>query len=116
MKLLLDSCVWRGAQGEVVAEGHDVQHVGELGPDPGDEEVLALAHRENRILVTLDKDFGELAVIKELPHSGIIRLVDISARLQGAAIINALNFHGQELAKGAIVTVESRRIRLRPAP
>jgi len=38
--------------------------------DPGDEEILAKAHDEGRVLVTLDKDFGELAVVKRVPHSG----------------------------------------------
>jgi len=40
--------------------------------DPGDEEILEWAHREGRVLVTLDKDFGELAIIHERSHCGII--------------------------------------------
>jgi predicted nuclease of predicted toxin-antitoxin system len=34
-------------------------------------------HAESRVLVTLDKDFGELAIMKGAPHAGIIRLVGI---------------------------------------
>ena len=41
---------------------------------------LAKAHYEGRILVTLDKDFGELAIVKGKPHSEILRLVNLSAR------------------------------------
>jgi hypothetical protein len=43
--------------------GHDVVWAGEWHEDPGDEEILERAHVEGRILVTLDKDFGELAIV-----------------------------------------------------
>jgi hypothetical protein len=41
---------------------------GEWAEDPGDDEILARAHREGRVLVTLDKDFGELAVVHGQPR------------------------------------------------
>ena len=59
--------------GELVAAGHDVVWAGEWSEDPGDREILAKAHVEGRILVTLDKDFGELAIVRQQSHSGIIR-------------------------------------------
>lgn len=64
--------------------GHDVVHTGDSEPAPGDEEILAQAHREGRSLVTLDKDFGELAIVRSHEHAGIVRLVGISAKRQGA--------------------------------
>ena len=81
---------------------------------PGDEEVLAWAFRQDRILVTLDKDFGELAVAHEKPHVGIIRLVGFSARAQAKVCLSALKRYGDELAAGTIVTVEPGRVRVRP--
>lgn len=80
MKLLLDTCVWGGAVGEMRAAGHDVVWSGDWQDDPGDEAILAKAHAQHRILVTLDKDFGELAIVRRQPHGGIVRLVDFSAR------------------------------------
>ena len=71
MRLPVDSCVWGGAVGELRAAGHDVEWAGDWPEDPGDDEILATAYRERRILVTLDKDFGELAVLHGRPHSGI---------------------------------------------
>ena len=59
MRLLLDSCVWGKACERLRAEGHDVIWIGDSPQDPGDEELLARANTEQRILVTLDKDFGE---------------------------------------------------------
>ena len=78
MKLLLDTCVWGGVR-EIEAPGHDLVWARSWSEDPGDEEILASAERDGRVLVTLDKDFGELAVVRNQPHGGIIRLVDIAA-------------------------------------
>ena len=114
MKLLLDTCVWGGARTQFTAAGHDVIWSGDWPEDPGDEEILSRAHAQGRILLTLDKDFGELAVIRALPHSGIVRLVDISAKLQAAIGLSVLSKYGSELAAGAIVTVDRGRVRIRP--
>jgi len=83
--------------------------------DPGDSEIMAQAYREGCILVTLDKDFGELAIVKGLKHSGIIRLVNLSAKQQANACLRALDLYGDELLAGAIATVEADRVRIRPA-
>jgi hypothetical protein len=40
-----------------------------LVPD-NTKAILGRAHREGRVLVTLDKDFGELAVVRRQPHPG----------------------------------------------
>lgn len=77
MKLLLDACVWGGSLQVLQAAGHDVVWAGNWPEDPGDEEILARAHSERRVLVTLDKDFGELAIVHGIPHSGILRLVNL---------------------------------------
>ena len=76
MKVLLDSCICGRGRVELDAAGHDVVWVGDWPQDPGDDEILARAGDEGRILVTLDKDFGELAVLYGERHCGILRLVD----------------------------------------
>lgn len=115
MRLLLDSCVWGGASSELTAAGHDVVAAADWDEDPGDEEVLRKAYQEQRILVTLDKDFGELAIIRGKPHAGILRIVDVSALRQAAVCLHVLQLHGEELSRGAIVTAEPGRLRIRPS-
>ena len=62
MKVLLDSCV-SGQTAETVRQaGHDVTWAGDWPSDPGDEQILQRAAAESRVLVTIDKDFGELAI------------------------------------------------------
>lgn len=115
MKLLLDSCVWGGgARVTLEARGHHVIWSGDWDIDPGDEQILSRAHLEDRVLVTLDKDFGELAILRGQPHSGIVRLVNLPARQQGPICHRVVERHGKELVSGAIITVESDRVRIRP--
>jgi predicted nuclease of predicted toxin-antitoxin system len=114
MQVLLDTCVWGGARVEMQRADHDVVWAGDWTEDPGDEEILRAAHRERRILVTLDKDFGELAVVHRIPHAGIVRLVGFRARQQASACLQVLAVYGQELQAGAIVTMEPGRLRIRP--
>ncbi|MFN8483510.1 MAG: DUF5615 family PIN-like protein [Anaerolineae bacterium] len=63
------------------AEGHDVLSVAEDMPQAQDDDILARAVEENRVLLTNDKDFGELAFRKGRQHRGIVllRLGDDSA-------------------------------------
>lgn len=113
MKLLLDTCVWGGAVPELRTVGHDVVWSGDWAEDPGDQAILARANNERRVLVTLDKDFGELAIVLRQPHGGIVRLVDFPARQQARICMQVLDVYGSELASGAIVTAERGRLRIR---
>jgi len=115
VKFLLDACVSGGALMALRAEGHDVVWAGDWVENPSDEQIMARAADEGRILVTLDKDFGELAVVRRLPHAGILRLVGFGASKQAATIVEIIGGHGGDLTEGAIVTVEPGRIRVRPA-
>ena len=116
MRFLLDACVWGGARRVLLDAGHDVVSVVDEGAaDPGDVQVLARAVEEQRELVTLDKDFGELTILRGAKHCGLLRLAGISARSQGQSILEVIDAHGAALAAGGIVTVESDRVRIRPA-
>lgn len=116
MRVLLDTCVWRGALRDLRDAGIDMEWCGDWPKDPGDKQILARAFEEHRIIVTLDKDFGELVMVYGLPHAGIVRLVDIAAREQGLVSVDVLNKYGPLLEAGAIVTVLPDRIRVRTGP
>ncbi|WP_424945075.1 hypothetical protein [Candidatus Thiosymbion oneisti] len=66
-------------------------------------------------MITLDKDFGELAIVKGQLHNGIVRLVDIRAREQGKYCLLVLERYHRELLDGAIVVLQANRIRIRPS-
>jgi len=114
VRILLDACVWGKARQALTDAGHDVVWVGDWTRDPGDQEILGRAVAEGRVLVTLDKDFGELVVVRGEPHRGIIRLVGISAMQQAAAVLALLDRYGEAVLSTAVVTVEPGRVRIRP--
>lgn len=115
MKLLLDACVWGRAADTLRTAGHDVVWVGNWAEDPGDDAVLAFAHSEERVCVTIDKDFGELAVRRRIQHHGIVRIAGFSVRHHAEVCEAVVSAHGDELLQGALVTAEPGRIRIRPA-
>jgi len=115
MKVLLDTCVWGGVRAELESQGHDVVWTGDWAEDPGDEEILRHAYQDRRVLVTLDKDFGELAVLHRQPHFGILRLVGLSSGQQGRVCSKVLVLHGDDLQAGSIITAEPGRLRIRSA-
>jgi predicted nuclease of predicted toxin-antitoxin system len=81
--------------------------------DPGDEQILLLAVEQARVVVTLDKDFGTLALLRKQPHCGINRLVDISPTRQSMACLSAIAIYANVLRQHGIVTVEPGRVRVR---
>src|SRR5690242_15775539 len=73
MKFLLDENVEARIAGFLTTAGHDVTTIGQDYPHAlTDHAVLALAHAEQRILITNDRDFGELIFHQHLPHNGVI--------------------------------------------
>ena len=79
MKFLVDRCDGRRLAVWLRGEGRDVAELPD-GPDPGDRALLEQAAREQRILVTLDTDFGYLVFVGGMPHFGIVRLPDVPAQ------------------------------------
>jgi predicted nuclease of predicted toxin-antitoxin system len=112
MKVLLDTCVSQQAKAQLEAAGHDVVWVGEE-QDPGDEAILKWAHSGERVLVTLDKDFGTLAVLHNQPHCGIIRLVGVNSTQQGLVCLQVLQNNAEDLLAGALITASKDRMRKR---
>ena len=116
MRFIVDRCAGRRLAGWLRNNGHDVVDIRTLGPDPGDRALLERAESENRILVTTDKDFGELIYLREVPHSGLIRLPDVRMVQRIALVEEVINFHSQALEERAIITVQGNRIRISRSP
>jgi predicted nuclease of predicted toxin-antitoxin system len=107
--------VWGPTATALRVAGHDVDWVGDWPSDPGDRAILERAHAERRILVTLDNDFGELAVRQGVEHSGIVRLSLTPATLEADICLQAITAFGSELIAGGIVTASPQKLRLRRA-
>lgn len=99
------------------AAGHDVAWVRQEAPGNSDVEVLAWARRESRLVVTFDKDFGELAFHAKLPSaSGVIlfRLPMPRSEEAGARLAKLLAARDDWI--GHFSVIEPGRIRMRRLP
>ena len=114
MKFLLDVCAAsRRLRDALAAQGHDVMSALERNPRATDEELLALAMEERRILVTEDKDFGELVFVRRLPHPCIVRFVGMTVAEKVTAMRDLIEQHADAMREGSLIVVTQSRIRMR---
>ena len=117
MRFLLDESVEARIGTFLTSLGHDAIRIGQdiLPPGLPDPQVLAIAHREQRILITNDRDFGELVFRRRQPHAGVIYLrfpLDATAQQKIEALTRLFITHAHELDQQFIV-VTPGRVRLR---
>ena len=74
MRFLVDECTGKRLAILLKNEGYDVLFVGDIMPSASDEEIIKKSEEEDRILITDDKDFGELVFRIGRPTKGIILL------------------------------------------
>jgi predicted nuclease of predicted toxin-antitoxin system len=96
-------------------DGHDVRYVKELAPGADDNAVLQMALDEQRILLSEDKDFGELVVRLGLPAYGIVLLrlnpADTDQKL--ARLRDTLTREADRLP-GSFTVIDEKKVRFRP--
>lgn len=117
MKFLADQNLEGPIISRLRSEAYDVAAISERSPDIEDPEVLAMATSEERILLTNDKDFAELAFLQKQAAAGIvlIRLPEWTSLNKGQRLIQVLEAFGDRL-QGSMTVVGERATRRRPLP
>lgn len=94
--------------------GYDTKYVGEVMVGASDKQVLEFAEREKRILITNDKDFGELIFKLKMISSGVIllRLGKDSQETRKRYILYLINKFGDKLSSNFTV-IEEKQVRFR---
>ena len=115
MRFLADENVSRRVIDGLRAAGFDVMSVSEVRAGASDNEVLSTADREDRVLITEDRDFGELVVRQRLGVSGVmlLELDRLSSAAEAARVTEAAMAHTARLV-GNLLVVEPGRVRVRP--
>ncbi len=114
MNFLADESVDRQIVDRLRQGGHVVQYVAEMEQGITDDAVLSLANREADVLLTADKDFGELVFRQRRFACGIllVRLAGLSPTRKAEVVSAIVDQHGKELVGGfAVLSAKSIRIR-----
>ena len=95
-------------------DGHAVLAIAELSPSITDDEVLDRANAEAMLLITGDKDFGELIFRLKRVALGVVlaRLLGLSAPTKALIVSNAVREHGSEMT-GCFTVIEPNSVRIR---
>lgn len=110
MRRLVDECVGAPLVSSLRWLGHDVLYVAEVAAGLSDTDVVALAAREKRILLTEDKDFGELIFHRERTTPGLvlIRIGSENTPLKIKRLVTAIERYGEQLFERYLVIEEGR--------
>jgi predicted nuclease of predicted toxin-antitoxin system len=116
VNFLADESVDRQIVDSLRQRGHDVMYVAEMEPGISDDAVLDLANQEGALLLTADKDFGELVfrLGRFAPGVILLRLAGLSALSKGGVVATAITQHIEELPYAfVVITPATVRIRRR---
>lgn len=114
MMLLADENVDKPIVELLRVNGFEVDYVAEMDPGIPDEVVLENANSKNALLLTADKDFGEMVFRQKLLNSGVclMRLSGLSAEAKANIVLWAMKEHSQELTGSfTVLTLSGLRIR-----
>ena len=115
MRFLADECCDAGLVEALRADDHDVLYAQELLRGGVDDDILAVAYSQDRILLTEDKDFGELVYRLGRPARGVILLrFDVAERHLKLPRLRVLITERSWQLTGAFVVVEPDKFRVRP--
>jgi predicted nuclease of predicted toxin-antitoxin system len=108
MRLLLDQDVYAITARFLVDAGHDVVRVAQLGlSQASDEEILRVSQQENRILITRDRDYGNLVFVRAV-GTGVIYLRVLPTTINAIhhELVRILKNYSEVELSGAFVVVE----------
>jgi predicted nuclease of predicted toxin-antitoxin system len=112
---LADECVTASLVRELRGTGHDVLYIAEFAASLSDVDVMALASRDGRLLLTADKDFGELVFRRSqaVPGLVLLRIDPANGELVRARLLEAVDQFGLGIF-GRYIVVDEVRFRSRP--
>ncbi len=118
MKLLLDQGLPRSAAKLLCDAGVNTVHVGEIGYAAAeDDQILRLGRNEGYVIVTLDADFHASLALSGATEPSVIRIRIEGLKAKAAELLKeVLRRCDPYLERGAAVTVQKGRIRVRQLP
>jgi len=114
LKFLVDVGVGRKVERWLIENGYDASAVRDIDPKAKDVDILKIASSESRIVITMDKDFGELICYSGKTHASvlILRLADARADEKIEVLKNILRDYSDQIENNLCV-YQDGRLRIR---
>ena len=114
LMFLVDAGVGRKVEQWLAASGHNVKAVRAIDPRMTDNAILQMAVDESRIVITMDKDFGEMVYRAGQAHAGVLllRLDEAASEEKVHVVAQIIQSHGEKL-EGRFSVYQSGRLRIR---
>lgn len=114
MKVLVDVGVGKAVEEWLKKQGYDVLAVRDIDPRLPDLAILHQAVTEQRLVITMDKDFGELIYRSGQPHAGVLllRLEEADSRKKTNIVKKIFTRYAQQLI-GSFSVYQRGRLRIR---
>jgi len=114
LRILVDVGVGSAVEGWLRHAGHDVATVRDKDPRMKDTDILDWAVREQRLVMTMDKDFGELVYLSGQAHAGVLllRLEEADGRTKAKVVEAIITRFGDKLPSHFSV-YQDGRLRIR---
>lgn len=114
LKFLIDVGVGKGIEKYLREEGYDTKAVRDIDPRMEDQEIIRVAASENRMVVTMDKDFGELVYHSSMKHCGVLllRLEDATAKEKLLVVKHIIENYAPRI-KNRFCVFQNDRFRIR---
>ncbi len=111
---LIDIGVGRVVEDWLAKAGYDVLTVREINPRMPDKDILSLADQEKRMVITMDKDFGELVHHASKSHAGVLLLrMEDATSFEKMTVISQLMRDYEEKLVGHFCVYQRGKLRIR---
>lgn len=118
MKFFLDQDIYAVTELFLKENSHDVVKASDVDMAcASDQKILEFARSQERLLLTRDRDFGELVFIKKLGGGVVyLRILPNNVEEVHGQLLEVLSTHGERVLFDSFVVVESNRHRIRRIP
>ncbi|MBW1702476.1 MAG: DUF5615 family PIN-like protein [Deltaproteobacteria bacterium] len=114
LKFLVDIGVSKKVEEYLVEQGYDTKTVRAIDTRMSDQEIIRLAASEGRMVITMDKDFGELVYHSAMKHCGVLllRLEDATGLVKLEVVRDILESYSDQI-KNHFCVYQNNRFRIR---
>ncbi len=114
IKFIVDVGVGKVVEEFLRSRGADVLSVRAVDPRMTDREILQYAKIERRMILTMDKDFGELVFHSKISHSGVLLLrMEEATGPEKARVLDYILLHYSKRIQGKFCVYHDKKIRIR---